>query len=524
MRILVVSAYFETHRGGIEIIAGALAKQLCRAKQIVTWMAAGSDPVPDNDLSGRRVPLSVFNGTEKFLGFPLPIPGVDALRAIRREVAASDAVMMHDALYPANIATFLFARWYGKPVVLTQHIDSVPYANPLLRILMRCANRLVTRPILAAAEQVVFMSKLTAEKFKDIAFRRPAVLVFSGVDTEVFRPARDMEEREAIRREFGIPSGRPVALFVGRFVEKKGLHILREAAAAGQEITWVLAGWGPIHPKEWGLSNVHVIAGAAQAQLAPLYRACDVFVLPSVGEGFPLVLQEAAVCGLPAVCGADTARADTRLAPMLYPVAVEDRAADDAAREVLIATRRALAEHESVHAPLRAALVSGWYSWEQGTKRYLELFADVAAVAANGRASPGMLPSAWRYLLVGLTCALLHNAIMIGGDLAGMHYVASNTISFVTVTSFAFMLHSYFTYVQSPSVKSFFRYIASMAANFPLSIALMFVFCDLAKLSVPVAAPLATVLLFVWNFAASRWAILGTAKVTGGYGTSAGRS
>lgn len=395
MKILVASAFFETHRGGVEIVAGELSRQFHRARQAVTWMASGCDPVPSDGLSGRCVPLAVFNGSEKLLGFPLPIPGVGALQTIRREVAEADVVMIHDALYPTNIAAFLFARWFGKPVVLTQHIHAVPYSNPVLRALMRGMNRLVTRPVLAAAEQVVFISRLTADKFKDIAFRRPPHLIFSGVDTETFRPAYEAEERDAIRRKIGLPLDKPVALFVGRFVEKKGLHILREAAAAGGDITWVLAGWGTIDPRQWSLDNVHVIAGGDQAMLAPLYRASDVFVLPSVGEGFPLVLQEAAVCGLPAICGADTAKADSRLAPMLYPVAIEDRSTADAARHVLNSVRQALSEHEAAHAALRAALVSGWYSWEQSARRYLELFSDLLRTKdQNFRDVPHDLPEA----------------------------------------------------------------------------------------------------------------------------------
>jgi glycosyltransferase involved in cell wall biosynthesis len=377
MRILILSAYFETHRGGIEIIAGALAKEFRRARQAVTWIASGSDPIPPDDLSGRRVPLAVYNGIEKFLGVPFPLPGLGALKTIAREVQKTDVVMIHDALYPANVAAFLFARWFGKPVVLTQHIDAVPYANPFLRILMRCMNRIVTRPILAGADQVVFMSRLTAAKLRNVAYRRPPQVIFSGVDTDIFRPAHDAAERAAIRQQFGLASDRPLALFVGRFVEKKGLHFLRHAAALAGDIDWILAGWGKIDPGVWGLPNIRVLRGLSQESLAPLYRACDVFVLPSVGEGFPLVLQEAAVCGLPSVCGAETAKADGRLVPLLYPVPIEELAPSDVAQDLVARLRRALDEHAPAHAALRAALVSGWYSWGHAAKQYLDLSSEL---------------------------------------------------------------------------------------------------------------------------------------------------
>ena len=54
-----------------------------------------------------------------------------------------------------------------------------------------------------------------------------------------------------------------------------------------------------------------------------------------------------------------------------------------------------------------------------------------------------------RYLTVGASCTLLHRAIMIVGDLAGLHYVTSSIISFVTVTVFGYALHSGWTYPQS---------------------------------------------------------------------------
>jgi putative flippase GtrA len=120
-----------------------------------------------------------------------------------------------------------------------------------------------------------------------------------------------------------------------------------------------------------------------------------------------------------------------------------------------------------------------------------------------------MMHTVPRYLLVGLTCALLHNAVMIGCDLIGIHYVVSSLISYAIVVVCGFALHSYFTFEQHPSVKSFLRYAAGMASNYPASIVLMFVLCDLAMLPVWAAAPIATVILFAWNYLTTRWAIAG---------------
>jgi putative flippase GtrA len=113
-----------------------------------------------------------------------------------------------------------------------------------------------------------------------------------------------------------------------------------------------------------------------------------------------------------------------------------------------------------------------------------------------------------RFFTVGLACAATHNAIMIGGDWAGLHYVASSLISFAVVVMLGFWLHSAWTFPGAQrSRMSFARYAGTMALNLPLSIGLMAVFVDLAHLPVALAAPLVTVLLAAFNFVAGRWAL-----------------
>jgi glycosyltransferase involved in cell wall biosynthesis len=54
------------------------------------------------------------------------------------------------------------------------------------------------------------------------------------------------------------------------------------------------------------LPNVVVLPFQAQAGLRDYYQAADVLVLPSTGEGFPLVVMEAMVCGTPAIVSDET--------------------------------------------------------------------------------------------------------------------------------------------------------------------------------------------------------------------------
>ena len=113
-----------------------------------------------------------------------------------------------------------------------------------------------------------------------------------------------------------------------------------------------------------------------------------------------------------------------------------------------------------------------------------------------------------RFLGVGLACALLHNVVLIAGDFAGWHYAASSVVSLVVVTLFGYQLHSRWTFPGTERNRtSFARYAVTVSANFPLSLAGLYVFVDLLGASIALATPVVTVLLLAFNFTANRWAL-----------------
>ena len=394
MKLLMATHYFDSHRGGIEIVAARLGHEFVRRGIELTWMASNATPPPGGSVSdggcGRYIPLAAWNIAERRLGFPLPLPGPSALAAIRREVRAADAVLLHDSLYPTNVAARMFAAWYARPTVIIQHIGAVPYSNPILRFLMAAANRIITRPMLASADQVAFISEITRRHFASLRWSREPVLVFNGVETATFNPGTPADRTEA-REHLGLPTDRLVALFVGRFVDKKGLHLIERIARREPGITFALAGWGTIDPLSWGLPNVHVLSGLSGESLATAYRASDVFLLPSTGEGLPLVIQEAMACGLPVICGAETATADAAAAGHLEGVAI-DPANHDETAAAFAAALRSVREHETdpelarTAAFERHAFVRDRYSWSRAADTYLEILTTL--VSNTTRPSP----------------------------------------------------------------------------------------------------------------------------------------
>jgi glycosyltransferase involved in cell wall biosynthesis len=366
MRLLIVTHYYPSHRGGIEIVAGELARRLARDGITIRW--AASD-VTDSDGAPGAVPMRACNFAENRLGFPYPVWSPASLSRLRGLIDWCDVVHLHDSLYLGNFLAARLARRARKPVVVTQHIGAVPYRNPLLRGLLQVANHTVARRALTAADACVFISPRVREYFaRFVRFRIPPLDLPNGVDTEFFHPATE-EERRNLRQRLRWPADKPVFVFAGRFVEKKGLLVLREVARQLPDCEFVFAGWGPLDPRGWGLANVRCPGSLSADELRGYYQAADLLLLPSVGEGFPLVVQEAAACGTPALISTETVAGHDEVRDFAY-VAEPDAASVLATLCLLLNERSQLAERRE-----RAAdFARRHWNWDRCAKKYQLLF------------------------------------------------------------------------------------------------------------------------------------------------------
>ena len=139
-------------------------------------------------------------------------------------------------------------------------------------------------------------------------------MIPGGVDPELFRPGSDAPDaRRTVRRRLNLPEDAFLVLTVRRLVKRMGVaHLVRAArflADAGRPFHLVVAGRGPeAEPLgrlvgELGIADRVTFIGFVPDPVLPdLYRACDLFVLPTAAEeNFGLIILEAAACGCPVI-------------------------------------------------------------------------------------------------------------------------------------------------------------------------------------------------------------------------------
>jgi glycosyltransferase involved in cell wall biosynthesis len=224
--------------------------------------------------------------------------GPDAVRALPafvRGVREERPTIFHAHLSWLLSCKFglLGARAARVPaVVATLQQFLVPPWRPNVYWQQRVMGSVVHRYVAVAravADQLIGSFRMRADRVEVI---HNSIPVDASEDTEPWEPRQP-----------------PTVLTVARLDAQKGLRYLLDAIASVPDARLVLVGEGPErhvleeHARRLGVSGRVDFLGQ-RSDVPRLLSGCDVFVLPSIYEGFPLAVLEAMEAGKPVVATA----------------------------------------------------------------------------------------------------------------------------------------------------------------------------------------------------------------------------
>lgn len=144
----------------------------------------------------------------------------------------------------------------------------------------------------------IAVSESVRDELREYYNFREIELIPHGIDTSLFRKL----DRKESRRQFGIPEGSFVGLYVGRWDETKGASVLEKVIASDPETFWVLVlGTGSDRNIIPSRRNTLVLEEMEREKLAQVYSASDFMLFPSRYEAFGYVIIEAMACELPVI-------------------------------------------------------------------------------------------------------------------------------------------------------------------------------------------------------------------------------
>ena len=219
---------------------------------------------------------------------------------------------IHSHITQLNFFFYPLAKWFGTKNII-QHAHGTKWSDKKLNgwrnyLMLHVVWPLITHKL--ACSQA-------AGKFW---YKKDFTLINNGVDVKKF--AYSPAVRAAKRKELNIENNFVVG-HIGRFSPEKNhaslINIFRELIKQDPSARLLLVGAGPLEEKIKRLAAAEhledrIVFLGTRTDVAELYQAFDVFVLPSLQEGMPVVGIEAQAMGLPCVF-ADTITPEVVLLP-----------------------------------------------------------------------------------------------------------------------------------------------------------------------------------------------------------------
>jgi glycosyltransferase involved in cell wall biosynthesis len=276
-----------------------------------------------------------------------------------------------------------------RAVVTIHDIIHVLYPQFLPNRAALVYARVMIRRALKRADRILTVSYNTKRDLVDYFGIAPArvEVVYNGVSSK-FRPDIPREERERIASKYRLP--RPYLLFLGGEKPHKNVrNVLRAFAQARRERalphTLVLAG-----PMPKNRSRVEALIAALELEsrvsrpgvvpdedLPGLFAGADVFLYPTLYEGFGLPVVEAMASGVPVLTSSTSALQEIAGG---YAYLVDPTDVDAIARGVATLATDSARRQELVDLGKRRARD---FSWDRAAQQTLRVYAE-----ALGASSP----------------------------------------------------------------------------------------------------------------------------------------
>ena len=223
------------------------------------------------------------------------------LFAIKDFIDNNNIRIIHSHGYKTNIYALLVGWFKRIPVIVTCH----PWikTSPRMRLYARLDKMWLNRfdRIIAVSDEVqkeILNSRVVNSKVS---------IIDNGIDIDRFTDSFNIDN---IRKDFNIKSNLKVVGTIGRLSEEKGHSLFLNAAKLVVErysdIKFIIVGDGPLKRKlqesvlDLNLQN-HVVFTGIRNDIPRILTLFDIFVLPSLTEGLPMVLLEAMAAKKPIV-------------------------------------------------------------------------------------------------------------------------------------------------------------------------------------------------------------------------------
>lgn len=311
-------------------------------------------------------------------------PGVERLQWMNssrwgmRKRGLSDRL---DLYHGTNFRMQTVGRYGGVVTIHDLWMDRNPQYSR--KMLGQWPSSFKTRQTALRARKAITVSEFSARELVELyGLKREHIRVIPNGVSEDFVPRRDDPAMAELRKRIGLTAEHYV-LFIGGADPRKNHQIFLEAAEMvrkklGSRML-ILVG-SPIHPfgnyeetaRRRSLTEKVLCPGRLSTNdLQLLYSSTDLFVFPSLYEGFGMPVLEAMACGAPVLTSNSTALAEVAGDAAVLADSRDARALGEAMIRVL--------EDE----PLRAALkVKGFdrakqFSWEQAATKTIALYGEL---------------------------------------------------------------------------------------------------------------------------------------------------